>query len=55
MQRISICGLKSDRKLIMELLQRKGLIEIQDFVAQLKKKKRRGFFARIFAALTGRD
>ena len=30
-------------------------IEIQDFVAQLKKKKRRGFFARIFAALTGRD
>lgn len=30
MQRISICGLKNERKPILELLQRKGVIEITD-------------------------
>lgn len=34
MKRISICGLKQDRKAIMEKIQRKGVIEVQDFVAE---------------------
>ena len=32
MKRISICGLKQDRKAILEILQRQGEIEVQDFV-----------------------
>ncbi len=34
MKRISICGLKKDRKAIMEKIQREGVIEVQDFVAE---------------------
>ncbi len=34
MKKISICGLKKDRKAIMEKIQREGVIEVQDFVAE---------------------
>ncbi len=34
MKRISICGLKKDSKAILERLQRKGVIEIHDFIEE---------------------
>ena len=34
MTKISICGLREDRKAIMEILQRQGSVEIQDFVKE---------------------
>ena len=34
MKRISICGLKQDRKAILEILQRQGDIEVHDFVKE---------------------
>ena len=34
MKRIMICGLKSDRKKILEALQRQGSVEIQDFLEE---------------------
>lgn len=36
MNRITVCGLKEDRKAVLEALQRLGCIEIQDFVGEDK-------------------
>ena len=34
MQRISICGLKKDRKKVLELLQRQSVVEVQDLISE---------------------
>ena len=34
MKRIMICGLRSDRKKILEALQRQGTIEVQNFIEE---------------------